>query len=122
LITGIGIDIIETERIRDVCQKPRFMEKIFTVKEREFFDGQNNNPQVIAGNFAAKEAVSKALGTGIGRIGWHDIEVLRDSYGKPYVTLYGRASDELMRMNGKKIWLTITHIRLLALAQAIIED
>lgn len=122
MITGIGIDIIETDRIRKACQKPRFLEKVFTVKERELFATQGNPTQMIAGGFAAKEAVSKALGTGIGEIGWREIEILRDCKGKPYAELHGRAFECLERMPANKVWVSITHLRSLAAAQAIIEN
>jgi holo-[acyl-carrier protein] synthase len=121
LITGIGIDIIETDRIREACQKPRFLERVFTVNERNLFASNSNSPQMIAGSFAAKEAVSKALGTGIGRISWQEIEILRDSSGKPYVEMHGRARDFLESIPANKIWVSITHLRSLAAAQAIIE-
>lgn len=121
MIYGIGIDIIETERIRLVSQKPSFLEKVFTCEERELFLKSRNSVQMIAGRFAAKEAVSKALGTGIGKIGWHDIEVLQDSYGKPYVKLHGRATELFKSISGEKIFLSITHVRSLAAAQAVVE-
>ncbi len=77
---------------------------------------------MIAGSFAAKEAVSKALGTGIGEIGWREIEILRDHNGKPYVELHGRAFECLERMPANKVWVSITHLRSLAAAQAVIEN
>lgn len=122
MITGIGIDIIETDRIRKACQKPRFLERVFTAQERELFEKHGKATQMIAGNFAAKEAVSKALGTGIGKIGWQEIEILRDHNGKPYVELHNRAFECLERMPANKIWVSITHLRSIAAAQAVIEN
>ena len=116
MITGIGIDIIETDRIRKACQKPRFLERVFTVKERELFIKHGNSPLMIAGNFAAKEAISKALGTGIGKIGWQEIEILRDHNGKPYVELHNRAFECLESMPANYVWVSITHLRSLAAA------
>jgi phosphopantetheine--protein transferase-like protein len=98
------------------------MERVFTVKERELFASNGNPPQMIAGSFAAKEAVSKALGTGIGKISWREIEILRDCDGKPYVEMHGRAQDFLSSMPANKVWVSITHLRSLAAAQAIIEN
>lgn len=122
MITGIGIDIIETYRIRKACRKPRFLERVFTTKEREHFEKHGNDPQMIAGSFAAKEAVSKALGTGIGEIGWREIEILRDHKGKPYVELHSRAFECLERMPANKVWVSITNLRSIAAAQAVIEN
>jgi len=122
LITGIGIDIIETDRIRQVCRKPQFLRKVFTDAERELFLKSADPVQMIAGNFAAKEAVSKAIGTGIGKIGWREIEILRDSNGRPYAQLCGKAKKYLESMPANKVWVSITHLRSLAAAQAIIEN
>jgi len=122
LITGIGIDIIETDRIREVCQKPQFLRKVFTDAERELFLKSADPVQMIAGSFAAKEAVSKAIGTGIGKIGWKEIEILRDSNGRPYAQMHGNAKKYLDSMPANKVWVSITHLRSLAAAQAIIEN
>ena len=121
MIVGTGIDIIEVERIKNACRKTRFLERTFTEKEREYFKSRRNNPYTIAGSFAAKEAIAKALGTGLGSVGWKDIEVLRGPDGRPYVQLHGRAMDRLSSLGGKKIWISISHIKELAVAQAVIE-
>jgi phosphopantetheine--protein transferase-like protein len=120
VIVGIGIDIIEVERIKKACNSLRFLERVFTEEERKYFEKCGNNPQTIAGNFAAKEAVMKALGTGF-NVGWKNIEILHSSNGKPYVNLYDRAAYSLSCIGGKKVWVSISHIRGLAIAQVIIE-
>ena len=66
VIVGTGIDIIEVERIRKACINPRFPKKVFTDREWEHIESRGKNMQTVAGNFAAKEAVAKALGTGFG--------------------------------------------------------
>lgn len=121
MIVGTGIDIIEVERIKRACQRVGFLQRVYTDREREYFQTRGNNPQTIAGNFAIKEAVMKALGTGFGKVGWQDIEALRKEAGKPYVILHGRAASYLSKIGGVRVWVSISHIKELAVAQAIIE-
>ena len=86
----IGIDIIEIERIEKLLtNKPNFLERNFTKTERE----RNLKHETIAGNFAAKEAFSKALGTGFRGFGLIDVEVLRDELGKPYIVFKNERSN-----------------------------
>jgi len=120
MIVGVGIDIIEVERVKKACCNLRFLQRVFTEEELKHFERCGNNPQTIAGNFAAKEAVMKAMGTGF-NVGWKNIEILRWSNGKPYVNLYNRAAHQLSCIGGKKVWISISHIKELAIAQAIIE-
>jgi len=118
MIKGIGIDMIEVSRVTDSIRKPGFREKIFTKAELEMLQ-ERNNPQVYAGQFTAKEAVSKALGTGIGKIKWTDIEVLRRNDGSPYVVLYNKAAEILG--NGR-VYISITNLNEIAAAFALIEE
>ena len=88
-ILDIGIDIIEVERIKKSLNKRGdFLKKVFTDREIEMFESKGNNPQTIAGNFVAKEAISKSLGLGIRGYNFKDIEILRDDLGKPIVNTY----------------------------------
>lgn len=119
MIVGTGIDIIEIDRIKKAVRKESFLNKIFTKKEIKLFNKNKFNS--IAGNFAAKEAVSKALGTGFRKFNPIDIEVLRDSYGKPYVILYNNAIFIKDSINANKIHLTISHCNNYAIAYAIAE-
>ena len=102
---GVGIDLIDNERILRSVSGEAFLRRIYTEAEREAFDGL---PAALAGNFAVKEAVSKALGTGFRGFGPADIEVLRDDLGKPYVNLYGKASDRAAELGVKEILVSIT--------------
>lgn len=107
LITGV--DIVNVNRISRILigKKDRFYEKIFTEKEIEYISKKGHKPTTIAGIFAAKEAVSKALGTGIGIVGWKDIEILHTSNGKPYVNFtMKKIIDELGIV---EIQLSISH-------------
>ncbi len=120
MIKGIGIDIIEIDRIRQAMIKNnKFIDRIFTSNEKEIFKEKNYSPQTIAGHFAAKEAVSKALGTGIRGMRWKDIEILKNSPGKPYVILHNNAKDLAYSMNIDKILISISHSKENAIAQAV---
>ena len=121
MILGMGIDIVEIERVKKAIGSSRFWEKVYTLQERSFLDSRNRNPSSVAGNFAAKEAMAKALGAGFGVVKWTDIEVLRNSKGAPYVLLHGRALEIFEQMGGRKIWISISHSKEYAVAQAIIE-
>ena len=80
-ILDIGIDIIEVKRIEaSLSKRGDFLRKIFTDKEIKMFEDKGNNPQTIAGNFAAKEAISKSLGLGIRGYNFKDIEILRERW------------------------------------------
>lgn len=121
MIIGIGIDIIEIERIEKAMTNPAFLKRIFTDMEIQYFQERKYNSSTISGSFATKEAVSKALGTGIGEIGWQDIEVLRYNRGRPYVNLHGNAEKIFASLGGTKIHVSISHSRLYAISQVIME-
>lgn len=90
MLTGVGCDIIEIERMEKACEKEAFLSRVYTEEERRQAGGK---PSVLAGSFAVKEAVAKVLGTGFREFMPQDIEVLRDALGKPYVVLHGRAKE-----------------------------
>lgn len=122
MIVGIGTDIIEIQRVERVIGKtPRFYETVFTNDEKSYYISKGKKIQHLAGAFASKEAVSKALGTGFREFSASDIEVIHDELGKPQVQLYGEAkklSDELGVTN---IHITISHCQTYAVAYAVIE-
>jgi holo-[acyl-carrier protein] synthase len=112
----IGVDIVEIARIRALYDRhgKRFMQRILTGAEMEQCLGKPDPVASLAGRFAAKEAVSKALGTGIARgLSWHSIEVLNDEAGKPWVTLHGHPETRAS--------ISISHDRHSAVAMALIE-
>jgi holo-[acyl-carrier protein] synthase len=121
LILGIGLDIIETARVEKALQNPVFLKKVYTEGEQEYLAKRKGNAQSAAGIFAAKEAVSKALGTGFGPISFQEVEIVWDENGKPSVKLTGRALMKLQEMGGKQVLVSITHIKDLAAAQAVID-
>ncbi len=111
----IGIDIIEIDRIEGVLNKypERFIEKIFTDFEQKYCRGRASR---LAARFASKEAVMKALGTGVRGVGWKEIEVRRHPSGKPFIVLHGRAKIRANKMDIRSIELSISHSRNLATA------
>lgn len=116
MIKGIGIDIVELSRIEKIAtRQPRFLERILTIAERNVYETLTNRRQIefLAGRFAAKEAVAKAVGTGISEmLSWQDIEVLNDDRGKPMVSAPVNSL----------IHLSISHSKEYAVAQVILES
>jgi len=120
-ILGTGIDIIEIERIKKAINKNnKFLERIYTKKEIEYFKQKGYKAQTIAGNFAAKEAISKAFGTGIRGYNFKDVEILRNSLGKPVVKMYNELYELSEKLEIKEIILSISHSKDYAVANAII--
>ncbi|MCC5912204.1 MAG: holo-ACP synthase [Clostridiaceae bacterium] len=120
MIKGLGIDIIEIERIEKAVNKnSRFIERVFTEEEIKDFKEKKLNANTIAGVFAAKEAVAKALGTGIRNMKWTDIEVMKNSEGKPYIKLHNNALEIAYSKDIEEILISISHSRHTAIAQAI---
>jgi holo-[acyl-carrier protein] synthase len=121
MIIGIGTDIIEINRIEKVMMRTSsFIEKSFTSNEIEYFKLNGLKGNVIAGNFAAKEAISKALGTGFRGFGLQDIEVLRDELGKPVVNLSHKIYT-LLDIKEFNIHVSISHSKENAIAYAVME-
>lgn len=120
MIIGVGTDIIEIRRVKQAVERtPLFIKKIFTEKEQNFLREKGLRSETIAGNFAAKEAVSKALGTGFSKIRPNQIEITRDSLGKPVACIL---SDEILQQQGPfVVHLSISHCKTYAVAFATIE-
>lgn len=106
MILGVGTDMVEIKRISKACEKPGFLNRVYTEKECQQAMGSASK---LAGNFAVKEAVAKALGTGFRTFMPIDIEVLRDELGKPYVNLYGGAKARFQDMGMAQIQVSITN-------------
>jgi len=110
MIIGIGIDIIEIERIKESVDKfgDHFLNKIFTDNELEYCMSKANKYQHLAARFAAKEAVSKALATGWDKdFNWKSVEIYNELSGEPYVTLTGKMSNLLG--DDKELKITMSH-------------
>ena len=114
---GIGNDIIEIKRIENAVKKENFVKKIFTEKEIEYIISRGERAETYAGKFSAKEAVSKALGTGVRGFSPNDIEILNNELGKPYVIFKNSIED----FNNKYfVEISISHCREYAVSTAII--
>ena len=115
MIFGLGLDLTEIHRIqRAVERRDTFPERVLTTNELALFNKLQGSRQIefLAGRYAAKEAFSKAIGTGLGKLGFHDIEILPNEKGRPVITLSpfeGTAH------------VTITHTDTTAAAQVILE-
>ncbi len=118
MIFGIGTDLIETERVEKACEKEAFVKKIFTEREQELI---KEHPRRAAGNFAVKEAVAKAFGTGFSGICPIEIEVLREPGGKPYVVLYGKAKAMFEEQKLQTIQVSISNTKAYATAYVVLE-
>lgn len=119
-ILDIGVDIIEIERIRNILENnPRFLDKIFTNNEIDYFKSKGFKAETIAGNFAAKEAISKSIGTGIRNYNFNDIEVLRNNLGKPVVKTYNNLRQICIDYNVLEIKVSISHCKEYAVANAM---
>ncbi len=120
MILGLGNDIIEIHRIKNAIEKnSRFLLRVFTEKELQYFISKKMKIESIAGGFAAKEAAAKAIGTGFRDFSMKDIEVLRDEKGKPFVILYENALLLANLRDIKKIHISISHCESYASAVAI---
>ncbi len=118
-IDGIGNDIIEVQRISDAIKRlgPRFLDKIFTLREQTYCLSHKESSPYFAGRFAAKEAIVKALGIGFREgIRWTDIEIINDSLGKPCVFL---SPSLFKRFPDTKLLVTISHCKDYASAVAL---
>lgn len=122
MTVGLGVDIVEIERMKAVLARtPAFARKAFTPDERAYCESKPNPATHYAARFAAKEAVCKALGTGILAHGVRmtDVEVVRDSRGKPAVALHGRAAESAREQGVIDVPLSLTYTHNVAVANAV---
>jgi holo-[acyl-carrier protein] synthase len=122
MVRGIGVDIIEIERVRRSIEatESRFLERIFTLAEIAYCDSKPRREQHYAARFAAKEAVGKALSLGwAGEFRWRNVEVMNDPSGKPRIVLHGPLRDHLA---GAAIMLSMSHSETHVVAMVVIED
>jgi holo-[acyl-carrier protein] synthase len=124
LIIGLGVDIAEVARVKAAIERhgKTFLQRVYTSREIEYCEGFKNKFERYAGRFAAKEAAMKALGTGWRRgVRWVDLEVVRETSGRPALALAGEAKKIAAQLGVKHIALSITHTEAQALAQVIFE-
>ena len=115
-----GVDIIEIERFRSAWERqPRLCARLFTARELE--ELACKGIQSYAARFAGKEAILKALGTGLKGLSWHDVEILCRESGEPYVCLSERGQELLVVRGGTEVRVSLAHNRDQAIALAILE-
>ncbi|HEV2694441.1 MAG TPA: holo-ACP synthase [Verrucomicrobiae bacterium] len=124
MILGTGIDIIEVARIASsyVSHGDRFVNRILRPDEVAYCVAHRQPAPFLAVRFAAKEAISKAFGTGIGaQIGWQDMEIRKKESGEPYVVLHGKGAELFAARKAVKLHVTLSHTENYATAMAILE-
>ena len=121
MIVGIGNDIIEIERIEKAISKEGFKDKIYTQRELENIKKRGNRAETYAGVFSAKEAISKAIGTGVREFSLTNLEILNDDLGKPYVVVSEKL-DKIIKSKKEdyQIEISISHSKKYATAVAIV--
>lgn len=123
MIVGIGCDIIEIERIARAIKRESFIQRVFTAKEVAYCQSRGQQAAAsFAARFAAKEAVLKALGTGLREGSLQEIAVANDTLGKPLVQLSGHFAALSRQLGVKNIQISLSHSRDFAVAYVIMED
>jgi len=125
MILGVGIDIIEVERIKSSYERfgERFLNRILHPNEIAYCLSHKEPGPFLAARFAAKEAISKAFGTGIGaQLGWHDMEVGRKESGEPFVILHGGGKKLIEERRGRVVLISLSHTQEHAAAAAVLES
>ena len=123
-VLGIGVDIVETARIQHSLERfgDRFLHRVFTQGEIDYCQSMKFPERHFAARFAAKEATSKAFGTGIGKsMGWRDIDVRREASGQPFVVLEGGAKQVAAARGVSATWLSLSHTDHHAVAMIVLE-
>ena len=125
MILGVGIDIIEVDRIRASHERfgDRFLKRILHPEEIAYCLSHKAPAPFLAARFAAKEAISKAFGTGIGAaLGWQDMEVKRKDSGEPFVVLHGAGEILLHERRACAVRISLSHTQTYAAAVAVLES
>jgi holo-[acyl-carrier protein] synthase len=125
MIIGVGIDIIEVVRIESSYARfgERFLKRILLPNEIAYCLSHKAPGPFLAARFAAKEAISKAFGTGIGaQLGWQDMEVCRKESGEPFVVLHGAGQVLLQTRSARAVLISLSHTQAHAAAVAILDS
>jgi holo-[acyl-carrier protein] synthase len=124
MILGVGIDIIEVDRVAASYKRfgERFLNRILLAEEIAYCLTHKNPAPFLAARFAAKEAISKAFGTGIGaQLGWQDIEIRRKESGEPFVVLHGKGGELFKARGAQRLLVSISHTQNYAAVVAVLE-
>jgi holo-[acyl-carrier protein] synthase len=124
MIVGIGIDITEIKRLGRLLERQgdQLWERVLAPEERREFGSEKRRVEFLSGRWAAKEAASKAFGTGIGQIYFHDLVIHNDEAGAPHLTLKGNAIKAAAEKGINRVHLSISHSDEYAVAQVILES
>ena len=121
-VLGLGVDIVEIARFAAAMERggQRFLDRLFLPSEQAYCSPQREPARCYAARFAAKEAIAKALGTGIGaQLGWRDMEVCRRENGAPHVVLHGTGAETAKTLGVSEVLLSMSHSEHCAVANAI---
>jgi holo-[acyl-carrier protein] synthase len=122
MVHSLGIDVVEVKRVKGLMEKwgDRFLHRVFTPWEISYCRSKGSPEQSFAARFATKEAILKAIGTGLSQgIRWTSMEIVNDKNGSPSVKLGKRVKDKI---GDKKILISMSHTKEYAVAQAILVD
>ena len=124
MIIGVGADLVDIARIRGAVERhgTRFCERILCPGELESYKMLGESANYLAKRFAAKEAVGKALGTGLGKVSWQDIETRHGPGGLPQVLLHNHARERLERLGASRVLLSLSDEKAYALAFALLQS
>lgn len=123
-ILGLGIDLVACDRIQNSIERfgDRFLQRVFTAGEIAYSQSMKFPARHLAARFAAKEALSKAFGTGIGKaMGWRDLDVQKKESGEPFVVLSGGADRMAQERGVEKVWISLSHTDAVGMATIILE-
>ena len=123
-IIGIGIDLVDCNRIQNSIDRfgDRFLKRVFTAGEIAYSNSMKFPARHFAARFAAKEALSKAFGTGIGKsMGWRDLDVQKKETGEPFVVLSGGAEKMANECEVERIWISLSHTENSGMATIVLE-
>jgi holo-[acyl-carrier protein] synthase len=121
-VSGIGVDAVDIVRFRAVLgRRPEMVERLFTPGERRHVARSADPVPRLAARFAAKEAVLKALGVGLGALGWREVEVVAAESGAPRLSLSGRAAALASQRSVARWHVSLTHTDLVAVASVVAE-
>jgi len=124
MIAGLGIDIVEVERIAEKIEKDNgFRELVFSANEIAYCEGKTHKYEHYAARFAAKEAFFKALGTGwLNNTAFNEVEIINNEQGKPEMKLLGLTINTISALGNFNIMVSLSHIKMTATAIVIIEN
>jgi holo-[acyl-carrier protein] synthase len=119
-VISVGVDVVEIDRVAAVVARwqEKFLNRVYTEAELRYCRGRM--PE-LAARFAGKEAIAKALGTGIRGLAWRDMEILPDPLGKPLVTLHGRALARAQAISLREFAISLSHSRDYAVAMVVAQ-